>query len=398
MKTKLKVGSMFAGVGGICLGLKNAIHPKYMFDIAWANEIDKFACHTYKSNFNHIMLEGDIELILTPKLLPKRIEQLKNEIKSYTKKTGISKLKKQLDLYENQLQTKYYDNLKQKLLSEEIDLLNGGFPCQSFSIAGDRKGLDDIRGTLFLSIIKLINLLGDTHRKPRFILLENVKNLASHDNGRTYHLIKKNLHTTGYTVTECILNTMNYSNLPQNRERMFILGFLNKDDFHNFTLFNNLEKFKIKFDVSKRRQTILNTIDFDNLVNPKYYYTPDKYPNYFNNDNINISKSINELYEFYQIRRGMYIRKNQSSVCPTLTANMGTGGHNVPLIFTNNGIRKLTPDETFRLQGFPVDTSYTLSKSIDNISYSDSHLYKQSGNAVSVPIITLIANELLKVL
>ncbi len=94
----------------------------------------------------------------------------------------------------------------------------------------------------------------------------------------------------------------------------------------------------------------------------------------------------------------MYVRKNKSGVCPTLTANMGTGGHNVPLIKTNDGIRKLTPQETFKLQGFPIGCGYKLPTQFNERVFPDSQLYKQAGNAVSVPIIKLIANEILKVI
>ncbi len=94
----------------------------------------------------------------------------------------------------------------------------------------------------------------------------------------------------------------------------------------------------------------------------------------------------------------MYVRKNMSNVCPTLTANMGTGGHNVPLIKVKDGIRKLTAKETFRLQGFPVGNGYEFPEKFKNRPYPESQLYKQSGNAVSVPVITLIATEILKVL
>lgn len=143
----------------------------------------------------------------------------------------------------------------------------------------------------------------------------------------------------------------------------------------------------------------------------KYYYTKEKYPQYFideesyeniKNDKkgtrINLDEQINEMYQFYQVRRGMYVRKNQSDVCPTLTANMGTGGHNVPLIKVNDGIRKLTPQEAFKLQGFPVGESYTLPIKYKGKVYSDSHLYKQAGNAVSVPVIKLLAEEILKII
>ena len=103
------------------------------------------------------------------------------------------------------------------------------------------------------------------------------------------------------------------------------------------------------------------------------------------------------MYQFYQVRRGMYVRKNKNNVCPTLTANMGTGGHNVPLIRDNWGIRKLTPAETLRLQGFPVGDGYEMPTMFNGKKYSDSYLYKQAGNAVSVPVIRLIAKEILRI-
>lgn len=113
---------------------------------------------------------------------------------------------------------------------------------------------------------------------------------------------------------------------------------------------------------------------------------------------INLDEQVSEMYQFYQVRRGMYVRKNMSGVCPTLTANMGTGGHNVPLIKVNDGIRKITPAEAFKLQGFPVGDGYILPEKYNGRSYAKSHLYKQAGNAVSVPVIELLAKEILKTL
>ncbi len=110
------------------------------------------------------------------------------------------------------------------------------------------------------------------------------------------------------------------------------------------------------------------------------------------NEWINLDKDIDEMYEVYQVRRGMYVRKNQSGVCPTLTANMGTGGHNVPLIKVHDGVRKLSPKDCFNLQGFRVGTEYSFPHNIK----SSASLYKQSGNAVSVDVIELIAKRILK--
>lgn len=113
---------------------------------------------------------------------------------------------------------------------------------------------------------------------------------------------------------------------------------------------------------------------------------------------INLKEYINEKYEFYQVRREMYGHKNQSGVCPTLTANMGTGGHNVPLIRVNDSIRKITPHKAFKVQGFPIGKGYELPTTYNGKRYANSYLYKQAGNAVSVDVIKLIATQILKAL
>lgn len=375
-----KVGSLFAGVGGICLGFKNAKTKNSKYKLLWANEIDEYACETYRTNFSHQLLEGDIKLVLHPEQVTDKAQQ------------------------------KYYQKLHDKILSEPIDILNGGFPCQAFSIAGERKGFEDDRGNLFLNIIDLIEQLGEKFYKPRVLFLENVKNLQAHDNKKTYVHIKQKLENCGYTVFEKVLNTMDYTDVPQNRERIYIIGLLNENDIKNFEIFNDIESRIKKKDKASRIKDIKKVIDY-NLTKEnatKYYYTKEKYPNYFMSDEefeksnkkekINLNTQIDEMYEFYQCRRGMYVRKNQSGVCPTLTANMGTGGHNVPLIKVNDGIRKLTPKETFKLQGFPIDNGYKLPAVINGRPYPDSQLYKQAGNAVSVPVIQMLATDLLELL
>lgn len=420
MKKKYKVGSLFAGVGGICLGFLQAENEQAEYELAWANEIDEYASATYRENFNHLLLEGDIELILNPTQVEVKINKIDQEIqqlKLNLENNNDTKLSSKIKKLENELielkgkhEEQYYEKLREKILSVEIDVLNGGFPCQAFSIAGEQKGFDDERGNLFLSIVNLINQLGGRHKKPRVLLLENVKNLMSHDQGRTYSVIKKQLEKCGYTIYESVLNTMHFTDLPQNRERIYIVGFLNKKDADKFQLFNCLTDYKNNKDSSDRIEDVKKIIDYGN-TDSKYIYTKEKYPQYFMNEEdfianyaskkgvrINLEESIDEMYQFYQLRRGMYVRKNMSDVCPTLTANMGTGGHNVPLVKTPNGIRKLTPAEAFKLQGFPVGNGYKLPVEYKGRPYADSHLYKQAGNAVSVPVIKLIAEEILKVL
>ena len=380
-----KVGSMFAGVGGICLGFKYSSTEDSKYELSWANEIDDYACATYANNFDHLLVPGDIEKIVKPER-----EEDPNLREVYKMKQA-------------------------QILSQEIDVLTGGFPCQAFSIAGYRKGFDDHRGNLFWSVIDLIELLKETSHKPRVLFLENVKNLLTHDKGNTYRVIKSELERLGYIVKEKVLNTKDFSHLPQNRERIYIVGFLEKEVADAFTMFDDdkINDYKVIISDEERKNNIRKMLDLEGSIEKlkDYYYTKHRYPRYFlteeefesdgNNalkHRINLDEEITEMLEFYQLRRGMYVRKNKNGVCPTLTANMGTGGHNVPLIKVYDGIRKLTPYETFKLHGFPIGEGYELPTIYNGRPYTKSHLYKQSGNAVSVDVITLIATEILKAL
>ena len=173
----------------------------------------------------------------------------------------------------------------------------------------------------------------------------------------------------GYLLHFKVLNTYEYGNLPQNRERIFIVGFLDRKSFDKF-------KFPDKTELTLSISSML-----ENTVDLKYYYNQNSC--YYNDLKTTVTKN-NTLY---QIRR-VYIRENKSNLCPTLTANMGTGGHNVPLIKDNIGIRKLTPRECFNFQGF--DKTFALPK------IANSHLYKQAGNSVSVPVVEKIAINIMK--
>jgi DNA (cytosine-5)-methyltransferase 1 len=227
------------------------------------------------------------------------------------------------------------------------NLLCGGFPCQPFSIAGDKKGFDDNRSNVFWKIIEILE-----KHKPEIIILENVKNLKSHDNGNTYNIIEKKLQDTGYYIKTSILDTCKITTIPQHRERIYIVGFRDKQkyDMFNFDM------------IEKEKKQICNFLE-DN-VDDKYYY--DERFKVFEQIKKDVNKNISENI-LYQYRR-FYVRENKKNCSPTLTANMGGGGHNVPLLLDNKGIRKLTPRECFNLQGFPRDYK------LPNIS--DSSLYK----------------------
>lgn len=315
-KQKTKHGfntiDLFAGVGGIRLGFENT-----GFKTVFANDFEPQCKDTYDLNFK------DSKLI---------VEDIR--------KIGIEDLPK-------------------------FDFLLGGFPCQAFSIAGYRHGFKDKkdRGNLFFDIARIIEA-----RKPEGFLLENVKNLKSHDSGKTFEIIEKTLEDLGYFVKSKVLNTMEYGNVPQNRERIYIVGFKNKNYFDKF-------EFPKPVKLTKKVTDLL-----EKNVPEKYYYNGKPLYERLKND-------IKEEGKVYQWRR-QYVRENKSGVCPTLTANMGTGGHNVPIIKDKKGIRKLTPLECFRIQGFPKD--YILP------TLADSALYKQAGNSVSVPVIEAVAKQMMK--
>jgi len=255
---------------------------------------------------------------------------------------------------------------------EEIphhNLLCAGFPCQPFSIAGDKKGFNDNRSNVFWKIIEILE-----KHKPEVIILENVKNLKTHDNGNTYNIIEKKLQDTGYYIKTSILDTCKITTIPQHRERIYIVGFRDKQkyDMFNFDL------------IEKEKKQICNFLE-DN-VDDKYYY--DERFKVFEQIKKDVNKNISENI-LYQYRR-FYVRENKNNCCPTLTANMGSGGHNVPLLLDDKGIRKLTPRECFNLQGFPRDYN------LPNIC--DSSLYKLAGNAVSVPVVDLIIEKLINII
>lgn len=314
-KQTYKTIDLFAGVGGIRLGFERA-----GFKTVFANDFEPSCKFTYDLNYND------------PKLTIKDIREIKPE---------------ELPAF---------------------DLLLGGFPCQPFSIAGYRQGFKDEkdRGNLFF---KIADLLKD--KKPTAFLLENVKNLYTHDHGNTKNVIFKTLNDLGYFVDAKVMNSKDYGNVPQNRERVYIVGFKNKKFMENFV-------WPDKQPLTKKVRDILE----DN-VEDKYYYNGKPLFNKLKNE-------IIEEGQVYQWRR-RYVRKNMKGVCPTLTANMGEGGHNVPIIKDRKGIRKLTPSECFRLQGYPLN--FHLPKNL-----ADSKLYKQAGNSVTVTVIECLARNIFKAL
>ena len=271
--------------------------------VAWASEKDRFARETFGSNFPKIPF------------IHKPIEEL--SVRG--------------------------DRL------EPVDVLTAGFPCQPFSVAGEKRGFSDERGLLFLHIIRLLKEFGDA--KPKILLLENVRNFRTHDKGRTFKRVQTEIQRAGYWFAEKdaqILNTATHTKIPQNRAQIFMVA-MSSDHFPSNTF---------SFPKAIRRADVRSVWDFLDTrrkQDPYFYFT--KESQYYKPFQSAIEKGDSK--SIYQLRRS-YVRENMSGICFTLMANMGEGGHNQPVIKDRWGIRKLTP-RMRRLQGYE-DSWFTIPK------------------------------------
>ena len=301
MKKKFTFIDLFAGIGGIRIPF-----DELGGNCVFTSEFDKFAQQTYEANFREIP-SGDITLI-DEKDIPKH------------------------------------------------DLLLGGFPCQAFSNAGLRKGFNDTRGTLFFDIARILD-----YHKPKAFLLENVKGLRGHDNGNTLRTILKVLDEIGYQTLESqVLNAKDFG-LPQNRERIFIVGFWKYIDF--------------RFPKPPKIETRLGSI-LQNRVKDKYTIS-------------------DKLWKSHQRRRkenqlkgrgfGYSLFNRESEFTRTLSSRYYKDGSEILIEQKNKNPRMLTPLEARRLQGFP-----------DNfvIPVGDNQAYRQFGNAVAVPVVRAISKKI----
>ena len=325
------VGSLFAAIGGFAKAFQLVgAQP------LWANEKDKFAAITFAHNF-------DTQQI---RYLNKPIEEL---------------------------------SVKGDALAP-VDILTAGFPCQPFSIAGKLRGFGDDRGLLFLHIIRLLREFGPA--KPKILLFENVSNLKRHDDGRTFKRIQIEIQKAGYWFSEAnskLMNTADYTEIPQNRDRIFMVA-ANCDYFSS-----NHFKFPVPLPKTHPRKTVRSFLDRDQKADCYYFEEGTKYYNLF----AEAIKNGDEKAVF-QLRRS-YVRQNMTGSCFTLMANMGEGGHNQPVIKDQWGIRKLTPIECARLQGYSDDWFRTPGISL----VSRAQLYKQIGNSVTIPLVTQLAKNLI---
>lgn len=297
---KFKFIDLFAGIGGIRLGFE--VHGG---QCVFSSEWDSFAQDTYEANFGE-RPAGDIT-----KIDP-------NEIPNH-------------------------------------DILLGGFPCQAFSICGDQKGFSDTRGTLFFNIEEILRI-----KKPYAFMLENVKNIKSHDKGRTFKIILEHLDNLGYFVHHTILNSLDFG-VPQKRERTIIVGFKENLDFN----------FPKPLGVKPNLRDILE--DDENI--DKQYFVSEKIR----------KKRMEKVKPNYPIPSIWHENKSGNISALEYSCALRAGASYNYLVV--NGIRRPTARELLRLQGFP-DTFKIV------VPYTQ--IRKQAGNSVTVPVIKAVAGEMLK--
>lgn len=303
-----KMIDLFAGIGGIRLGFEQAFKD---IECVFTSEIDKHAVQTYQANFGNEIVYGDITQI-DEESIP------------------------------------------------DHDILLAGFPCQPFSQAGLKKGFTDTRGTLFFDIERIL-----LAKRPRAFLLENVKQLKGHDKGRTLQVILEHLEQAGYKVFYDILKARDFG-VPQNRERIYLVGFLD----HSVEF-----EFPKPIGIETRVGDIL-----EHHVDEKYTIS-------------------DRLWAGHQRRKennklngkgfGYGLVNENSEYTNTISARYYKDGSEILIEQKDKNPRKLTPREASRLQGFPKDFV---------IPVSDAQSYKQFGNSVCVPVIRAIAENMYQVM
>ena len=325
-KPKFTFIDLFAGIGGFRIAMQN-LGGKCLFTSEW----DKEAQRTYRANFGEVPF-GDIT---------------KEETKTY--------------------------------IPDNFDVLCGGFPCQAFSIAGKRGGFEDTRGTLFFDVAEIIK-----RKRPKAIFLENVKGLRNHNGGKTLATILNVLRNDlGYFVPEPeVVNARNFG-VPQNRERIYIVGFRNDLGINDFSYPKPTNSNKVFLDVREKR-----------IVDTRYYISTQYLQTLYNHKARHESKGNGFGYEIIPdngvsnaiVVGGMGRERNL--VIDTRITDFTPTTH-IKGEVNREGIRKMTPREWARLQGFPEEF---------NIPVADASAYKQFGNSVAVPAIQATASEIINIL
>lgn len=372
----LRVVSLFSGIGGFEQGIEMAV-GKENYEVVFSSEIDRFASVGYKALYGHTP-NGDI---------------------------------RQVDEHD----------------IPDHDLLVAGFPCQQFSIAGQRLGFkDETKGTLFFEIARILEA-----KKPRYILLENVKGLVNHDKGKTFEIIKGRLRDLGYTIHYKILNSKGFG-LAQNRERIFIVGKYNHPEFSYVFPEEKSVSVKIKdiledfvednyFASEEYHQRFVHKEKHNDIIQKGYIDNPYKDKDKYcvdSDEGIARCLTVGNARDIKIMTKKKYILSDYAQgkikerlgdkegtvynyyndivyddYTGTLTTCTGSWtGKTGFVVLEEDCIRKITPLECLRLQGFKEETYQTLR----NAGISNTQIYKQSGNAVSPPVIKAIIENLIR--
>lgn len=254
-----------------------------------------------------------------------------------------------------------------------FDILTGGFPCQPFSEVGQEKGFDDVRGNLFFEIIRIIDA-----KKPSVIFLENVASLEQHDQGKTFAVIRTMLESRNYSFHYLVADAQEYG-VPQRRNRIYIICFRDQKNSDAFAFPPKTELKKHIFDIIDK-----------SVRAPEWTYLDSQSDTYHK-----MAKAITDENQVYRFSDGKYgtksgILSGRNGVSFTLLAGMGNWHDREPIIKDVFGIRKLTPMECFRLQGYPEEFS------LKGIAIRDA--YRQAGNTVCVPVVRQFAENIVQAL
>jgi len=336
----MNFGELFVGIGGFRFGLEKAnqmekcVEPfegigslqgrcdaqfedsPSSFACVWANDWDKYACQIYRKHYGtKELVEADITTI-NPDSIP------------------------------------------------DFELLTAGFPCQSFSLAGKRKGFQDIRGTMFHEVVRVARA-----KRPKLLLLENVKGLLSNDQGRTFGTILEELGNIGYWCEWQTLNSKHFG-VPQNRERVFIVGHLRTEP--------SKQIFPVGFGSSETARSIQEAQGERERISAAILDKPDRHTSDYiiEDGSENLILAVETAYTKANMKEGRF-----SEVCHSLD------GGKSKAVLERSRIRRLTPTECERLQGFPDGWTEGV---------SDTQRYKLLGNAVTTNVITFLGHKLLE--
>ena len=318
---KFTCGALFSGIGGFCIGFEEE-----GFKTLWASDFDAQVAETYRLNFPESrFLHADIASI-------------------------------------------DFDDL------EPVDVLHAGFPCQSFSQAGNRLGFDDPRGQLFNV---LMDKIAAASWKPKVLVLENSPFIKAGGNGEWFAHIKYRIKKSGFwfdNQNALEVSTHEHAGLPQKRERLFMVA--TDKNFFGFNPFSQVSK-----TTSFKKNT--DILELSAVHDEKYYLSKNnRYGKWILSEGTKLKDG-----QLLQLRKNV-LRPQEVDICPTLTANMGLGGHNVPFLVQEKRLRKMTERECLRMQGFPDSFSFPQMPS--------SAKYRMIGNSVSPPVASRIANQIME--